>query len=118
MSIVDDEGRFIPDDSLTQVACLGNPDDIEVNGERFAFENARVFRVFRHRRDEYPSELRADWDNVQWIDAEGEVALTIPACFIRSSPMSPDHRQPAAVSWGDLMERALIEMAEKAGGWY
>lgn len=118
MSILDEDGRFIPDNSEMQVADLGDPDEVYVNGQRFAFENVKVFRYYRHRRDVYPAELRADWDNVQWIDPEGEIALTVPACFLDSAPMSPDRRQPCGVTWADLMERALIEMAEKAGRWY
>lgn len=117
MSILDEDGRFIPDDSELQVAVLGSPDEVYVNGQRFAFEGVKVFRSYRHRRDEYPAELWADWENVQWIDPEGEIALTVPACFLDSAPMSPDRRQPCGVTWADLMERALIEMAEKAGRW-
>jgi hypothetical protein len=120
MGIIDQEGRFIPDDSMTEVADLGNVDGIMVRGESFDFEAVRVFRTFAHRRDEFPTEIRADWKNVQWVDAEGEVALTIPSCFIDSAPVTfaSDRRQPAAITWGDLMERALIDLAEKTGRWY
>ena len=118
MSIIDEGGRFIHDDSQTDVAYLGDVEGLEVNGETFELENVLVFRTFAHRRDEYPLEYRAEWRNVMWTDKDGEVSLTIPACFIDSAPVSSDKRQPAGMPWGDLIEKALIDLAEKAGRWY
>ena len=118
MSIIDETGRFIHDDSQTDVAYLGDVEGLEVHGEHFDFENVRVFRTYAHRRDEYPREFRADWKNVQWTDVAGEVALTVPACFINSAPVNIDKRQPSAMTWGDLIEKALITLAEAADRWY
>jgi len=106
---------------LVQYCRLGDPDDVQVNGQRFAFEAARVCRVYASRDDEYPTSLTAEWANVQWINGEDEeVAITIPACFLDSAPMvlSSKGWQPAAISWACEMERVLIDMAEKKGGWY
>jgi hypothetical protein len=118
MSVIDEDGVFIPDDSRTDIAYLGDPEGVEVNGETFDLENVRVFRTYAHRRDEYPATIRADWKTVQWVEAGGEISTTVPTCFINSAPVNIDRRQPAAVTWGDLIERALIDMAEKAGRWY
>jgi hypothetical protein len=105
---------------LVQFCNLGNLNDVLVNGQRFAFEAARVVRVYASWEDKVPNCLRAEWGNVMWIDPEGtdySVRLTVPPCFIDSAPIT-DQRQPAAVPWADLIERALIELAEKQGGWY
>jgi hypothetical protein len=114
----DEDAEYNPK-HVVQYCNLGNPDDVAVNGQRFAFEDARVSRVYISGDDEYPSSMGAEWDNVMWINPEDEqLALTIPACFLDSAPMGSDRRQPSAVTWADLMERELIEMAEKKGGWY
>lgn len=110
-----DEGAFI------QFCQLGNLDDVLVNGQHFAFEDALVARVFANREDRFPSGFRAEWGNVMWCDPEINPSYSyrmgVPQCFIDSAPIT-DQRQPAAVTWADLIERALIEKAEKIGGWY
>ncbi len=118
--------------ALVQFCNLGNLDDVMVNGQRFAFEDARVVRVYTSWEERHPSCLRAEWGNVLWVDPEYgaehktesgfivqdfTLRLTVPACFINSAPIT-DRRQPAAVTWADMIERALIELAEKVGGWY
>jgi hypothetical protein len=113
---------------LVQFCNLGDLNDVLVNGQRFAFEAARVVRVYASWEDKVPNCLRAEWGNVMWIDPETDlqrvtdhgdcgIGLTVPPCFIDSAPIT-DHRQPAAVTWADLIERALIDLAEKQGGWY
>lgn len=116
MSIINEYGEVVKEWGFTQSCHLGNVDEVEVNGQYFFFEGVTCYQTFADPHDEYPHSLRAEWDNVQWINRELDYALTVPACFIDSAPMT-DHRQPSAVSWGALMERALIERAEEKGIW-
>jgi hypothetical protein len=107
-----------PDTGYNQEIDLGNLDDVTVNGERFAFEGVVVTRFYRDNESQYPESIRAEWSDVQLVTGDDVLSFFfIPTCYINSAPIMNDTRQPAGVSWGDLMERALIDMAEKKGGW-